>query len=94
MLHASLLQFCCQHKTLHQINFKQALKLHRFIESILRQGWKFYCFIAFQVTSLAYVNTLKNKNVKVSDEANSVAEPEPREPYHFDPRRTGTVSLL
>jgi hypothetical protein len=23
----------------------------------------------------------------------SVAEPEP-EPYHFDPRRTGTVSLL
>jgi hypothetical protein len=24
----------------------------------------------------------------------SVAEPEPPEPYHFDPRRTGTVSLL
>ncbi len=24
----------------------------------------------------------------------SVAEPEPLEPYHFDPRRTGTVSLL
>ncbi len=24
----------------------------------------------------------------------SVAEPEPPEPYHFDPRRTGTISLL
>ncbi len=24
----------------------------------------------------------------------SVAEPEPPEPYNFDPRKTGTVSLL
>jgi hypothetical protein len=35
------------------------------------------------------INGKKKKMVR-----SSVAEPEPPEPYNFDPRRTGTVSLL
>jgi hypothetical protein len=37
----------------------------------------------------------KTSRVRIIDShATSVAEPEPPEPYHFDPRRTETVSLL
>jgi hypothetical protein len=36
----------------------------------------------------------KTSSIIYSSVAELEPEPEPLEPYHFDPRRTGTVSLL
>ncbi len=41
-----------------------------------------------------FVTGIEVRVPTIPDSSVAEPEPEPPEPYHFDPRRTGTVSLL